>query len=76
MTGIALYFYPKHKIEMIKQYIREGNNPDQPGRLIEWFYRKTPVFTWAVPGTWFDVGSHESLKLAEEFLSLKKSAKI
>lgn len=76
MTGIALYFYPKHKIEMIKQYIREGNNPDQPGRLTEWFYRKTPVFTWAVPGTWFDVGSHESLKLAEEFLSFKKSARI
>jgi glucose-1-phosphate thymidylyltransferase len=71
MIGIALYFYPKHSIEMIRRYIKEGNNPDQPGRLIEWFYKKTPVFTWAVPGTWFDVGSHESLKLAEDFLRNK-----
>src|SRR6266566_3492298 len=36
LTGIALYFYPKSTISKIKQYIAEGNNPDQPGRLIQW----------------------------------------
>ncbi len=36
LTGIALYFYPKSAIALIKQYIAEGNNPDQPGRLVQW----------------------------------------
>ena len=31
VTGIALYFYPRSTVPMIKQYIAEGNNPDQPG---------------------------------------------
>ena len=34
-----------------KQYIAEGNNPDQPGRLVQWLYPRTPVYTWRVPGT-------------------------
>ena len=27
-----------------------GKNPDQPGRLIEWLYPRTPVYTWRLPG--------------------------
>src|SRR5205807_3612867 len=30
LTGIALYFYPKFALTLIKQYIREANNADQP----------------------------------------------
>src|SRR3954471_7990923 len=32
LTGIALYYYPKETLPLIKQYVAEGNNPDQPGR--------------------------------------------
>jgi glucose-1-phosphate thymidylyltransferase len=64
LTGIALYYYPKATIPLIKQYIAEGNNPDQPGRLVQWLYPRTPVYTWRVPGLWFDVGSKESLEEA------------
>src|SRR5205823_6101515 len=42
LTGIGLYFYPKSTIPLIKQYIAEGNNPDQPGRLVQWLYPRTP----------------------------------
>ena len=64
LTGIALYYYPKHTIPLIKQYITEGNNPDQPGRLVQWLYPRTPVYTWRVPGIWFDIGSKETLEEA------------
>src|SRR5213593_901490 len=30
LTGIALYFYPRATLSLIRQYIAEGNNPDQP----------------------------------------------
>ncbi len=36
LTGIALYYFPAEVVEMIKTYIAEGTNPDQPGRLIQW----------------------------------------
>jgi glucose-1-phosphate thymidylyltransferase len=69
LTGIALYFYPKPMLPMIKQYIAEGNNPDQPGRLIQWLYPRTPVYTWKVPGLWFDIGSKESLEEANRIFA-------
>jgi glucose-1-phosphate thymidylyltransferase len=61
VTGIALYFYPKASLPLIQQYIAEGNNPDQPGRLVQWMYPRTPFYTWRVPGIWFDIGSKETL---------------
>lgn len=66
LTGIALYYYPRHTIPLIKQYIAEGNNPDQPGRLVQWLYPRTPFYTWRVPGLWFDIGSKESLEEANQ----------
>jgi glucose-1-phosphate thymidylyltransferase len=64
LTGIALYFYPRNTLPLIRQYIAEGNNPDQPGRLVQWLYPRTAVYTWRVPGLWFDIGSKEMLKEA------------
>jgi len=69
LTGIALYFYPRHVLPLIAQYIAEGNNPDQPGRLIQWLYPRTDVYTWRVPGTWYDIGSAETLREADEAFS-------
>jgi len=69
LTGIALYFYPKSTIPLIKQYIAEGNNPDQPGRLVQWLYPRTPVYTWRVPGIWYDIGSKETLEEANKIFA-------
>ena len=64
LTGIALYYYPKSTLPLIRQYIDEGNNPDQPGRLVQWLYPRVPFYTWKVPGLWFDIGSIETLEEA------------
>jgi glucose-1-phosphate thymidylyltransferase len=64
-TGIALYYYPAKVVGMIQQYIDEGNNPDQPGRFVQWLYTRVPVRTWDVPGRWFDIGSKETLEEAD-----------
>ena len=64
LTGIALYYYPKSTLPLIHQYIAEGNNPDQPGRLVQWLYPRVPFYAWKVPGVWFDIGSIESLEEA------------
>ena len=61
LIGIALYYYPQSVLPLIRQYIEEGNNPDQPGRLVQWLYPRTPFYTWTVPGIWYDIGSKETL---------------
>ena len=69
LTGIALYYYPKPVLPLIRQYIAEGNNPDQPGRLVQWLYPRVPFYVWKVPGIWFDVGSIETLEEANRVFS-------
>jgi glucose-1-phosphate thymidylyltransferase len=69
LTGIALYFYPRSVLPLVREYIDEGNNPDQPGRLIQWLYTRTPVYTWRVPGVWYDIGSEETLREADRALA-------
>ena len=66
LAGIALYFYPRALLPLVGQYLAEGNNPDQPGRLVGWLYRRTPVYAWRVPGRWFDIGTPETLAEAEQ----------
>ena len=69
LTGIALYYYPKSTLPQIHEYIAEGNNPDQPGRLVQWMYQRVPFYTWRVPGLWYDVGSAETLEEANRVFS-------
>ncbi len=73
LISIALYYYPQHVVSMVGQYLAEGNNPDQPGRFVQWLYPRIPVKTWSVPGTWFDVGSKETLEEADRLFVKFKS---
>ncbi|MCS7063831.1 MAG: nucleotidyltransferase family protein [Methylacidiphilales bacterium] len=69
LTGIALYYFPRHIVPLFDTYIQEGNNPDQPGRFIQWLYPRTPVYTWRVPGKWFDIGSKETLEEVNRYFA-------
>jgi glucose-1-phosphate thymidylyltransferase len=69
LAGVALYFYPRETLQLVEQYLADGNNPDQPGRLIEWLYPRTDVYTWRIPGEWYDIGSAETLQEADRIFS-------
>jgi glucose-1-phosphate thymidylyltransferase len=64
LAGIALYFLPRSVLPLVAEYLAEGNNPDQPGRLLVWLFRRTPVYAWRVPGRWFDIGTPDTLEEA------------
>jgi glucose-1-phosphate thymidylyltransferase len=65
LAGIALYVYPRSVLPLIRRYVEEGNNPDQPGRLVQWLCPQMPVYAWRVPGRWYDIGSQETLEQAD-----------
>lgn len=69
ITAIALYHYPRSALPLIRQYIAEGNNPDQPGRLVQWLYPRQPVYTWRVTGRWLDIGSRETYDEANKIFA-------
>lgn len=62
LVGVALYFFPKATLPLIGQYVAGGNHPHHPGRFIQWLHPRTPVYAWSVPGTWYDIGSKETLE--------------
>lgn len=66
LTGIALYYFARQTVPLFTTYIAAGNNPDQPGRFIQWLYQRKPVKTHQIKGTWFDIGSKETLEEANE----------
>jgi glucose-1-phosphate thymidylyltransferase len=49
---------------LIDQYVKEGNNPDQPGRFVAWLYQRQAVYAHQIRGQWLDIGSFETLDQA------------
>jgi glucose-1-phosphate thymidylyltransferase len=74
LSGVALYYYPRRTLPLIRQYLAEGQNPDQPGRLVQWLYPRTPVYAWQLPGEWYDIGSADTLEEADRIFSQSRNA--
>src|SRR3954468_18552415 len=69
MAGIALYYYSRAVVPLFTTYIAAGNNPDQPGRFMQWLYPRKSVKTFQIKGTWFDIGSKETLEEANKIFA-------
>jgi glucose-1-phosphate thymidylyltransferase len=69
LCGIALYYYTPEALRLLKTYLLEGNNPDQPGLFVQWLHKRIDIFTYPIDGLWYDIGSHQSLAEANEVFS-------
>jgi glucose-1-phosphate thymidylyltransferase len=69
LTGIALYYFSAEVVPLFTTYVAAGNNPDQPGRFIQWLYSRKQVKTYQIKGTWFDIGSKETLEEANQIFA-------
>ncbi len=71
LAAIALYYYTPEVLSLLTTYLAAGNNPDQPGRFVQWLYTRKPVKTFQIRGKWLDIGSKETLEDANQiFLKL------
>ena len=71
LAALALYHYPRETLPLVRRYLADGNNPDQPGRLIQWLYPRMPVYAWRFDGRWYDIGSPETLAAADAEFSAR-----
>ena len=69
LAAIAIYYYSPAVLSLLTTYLAAGNNPDQPGRFVQWLYTRKPVKTCQITGEWLDIGSKETLEKAEEILA-------
>lgn len=73
LAAIALYYYSREVLPLFTTYIAAGNNPDQPGRFLQWLYPRKPVKTFQITGQWLDIGSKETLEEANSIFAIVKS---
>jgi len=76
LAAIALYYYSPKVLELVPTYLAAGNNPDQPGRFVQWLYQRQPVQTFQIKGQWLDIGSKETLEKANEAFSSDDSLSV
>lgn len=55
----ATYFYLKDTARLFKQYLDEGNNPDQPGLFPQWLHKIRDVYAYRMNGDCYDIGTIE-----------------
>ena len=69
LAAIALYYYSPAVLSLLTTYLAASNNPDQPGRFVQWLYTRKPVNTFQINGKWLDIGSKETLEKADAILA-------
>ena len=73
LAAIALYYYSPAVLSLLTTYLAAGNNPDQPGRFVQWLYTRKPVKAFELKGQWLDIGSKETLEKADEIFAKIKT---
>ena len=59
-VSMCLYFFPKEKLPLIKEYIKEAKSFEAAGNYIQWLTSKDTVYGYPFDGTWLDIGDADS----------------
>ena len=58
--------FTKEHVRKLEQCINENKKPDNAGDFIKWLSKREDVYGFVFSEKWFDIGSHENLKDAQE----------
>ena len=66
LVSMCCYYMPVKTLGWIKDYLDEVKKSDTAGDYIRWLGQKKDVFGFKFDGKWYDIGSVESFKEAQE----------
>jgi glucose-1-phosphate thymidylyltransferase len=66
LVSIAAYLFAAEHMALVREYLDEGNAPDQPGRFVVWLYPRAPVYGYRFEGDWLDIGDRAQLLEADK----------
>jgi glucose-1-phosphate thymidylyltransferase len=72
LAATATYLYHREHLPLVARYLAEGNEPDQPGRLVAWLHSREPVYAYRFDEAWFDIGDHAQLLEADNRLRRRR----
>lgn len=65
LVSTGIYIFPKETLGRIREYASQ-NNADKIGTFLELLHKTDSIYSHISEKAWFDIGSHEQLKKAEE----------
>ena len=66
LVSLGIYFFPREKTNLIKEYISAGESPDKMGYFISWLMGRDKVVGHTYTEKWFDIGWIKSLEEARK----------
>jgi glucose-1-phosphate thymidylyltransferase len=66
LIATCLYLLPREDLSFFSTYLKEERGSDAPGLYIQWLAKRKAVYGFRFQEKWFDIGSWESLKEAEQ----------
>jgi len=72
LIGTLIYVLKKSSLQYLPDVIKLGK-ADKAGEFISYVSQKEPVYGYQLQGKWFDIGTLEQLKKAEEWIDLKNA---
>ena len=66
LISLGIYFFPRQKLQLIKQYLSEKNSPDKMGFFLMWIMQSEKIMGHTYAEKWFDIGWIESLEKARK----------
>jgi glucose-1-phosphate thymidylyltransferase len=68
LAATATYLFHREHVPLVRDYLRAGNSPDQPGRFVAWLQEREPVYAYVFDGEWFDIGDPSQLLVADNHM--------
>lgn len=66
LVAMCFYYLPKQTLEIITVYLKETKKADRAGDYIQWLCEKGEVFGFKFTGKWYDIGSIEAYREAQQ----------
>jgi glucose-1-phosphate thymidylyltransferase len=68
LISTGIYVIPKEKLSLLEEYLESSSDLDALGKFFEWLIKKEEVYGYPYKGVWFDIGTIEAYRKANEFV--------
>ncbi len=69
LVSVGIYYFPFEKINRIEEFVKKNANADAVGKFFEWLIKTDDVYAYIFKGKWFDIGTPDAYKRANEWAS-------
>ena len=65
LASTGIYYFPKDKLDMLKDYMKTSLAKDAPGNFVKWIAENDAVYGYVFEEGWYDIGDKNSLEKAD-----------